>query len=392
MPSCVLMVRCAAILGLFAGVAFVCVGPAPAQPAKTTIDDIVRAWEERQGKVKSVRAELAVKEMLYKGYVNLMRELSGREGLGEKKEDKTPNPPRDYEVEGIATWVLDGDKLRYTRDMPVWGPKTRALHQEHYESLFDRKLLRTLRSPAADDSRYPFAIVKPATQPDEATMISLMPLTITFRGHHELFIKDLRLFEVSGRVAPIRGKSCLELVYQSHTFNRRELMYVDPARGYVVTRKQTIVKDTPTWQLDVSYDPDPVAGWMPREWEYMIRIGSPPIPYESGKSRVTSYTLNGPVSDGEFAPTYSPGTRVTDSSEGKEVQFVVREDGEAGPKIPLSQNPTYDDLRRAAESPPGWWRGWRLAVLLAGAVLIVVVMVVWVRRRRRPGAPAPDVP
>jgi hypothetical protein len=318
------------------------------------------------------------------------------EAMGEKKEGEPLNPPRDYEVEGVATWVLDGDKLRYTRGIPVWGPRTRKLYEEHYESAFDGQLLRTLRSPAADDANYPTAIIKPATRSDEALMIALMPLTITFRGHHELFFKDLRLYEATGRLAPIRGKSCLELVYQSRTRNRRELVYVDPGRGYVVTRTQTIVRDTPTWQLDVSYDPDPVAGWVPREWEYMIRIGSPPVPHQSGKWRVTKYALNVSVPDGEFEPTYPPGTRVADSSEGKEVQYVVRQDGEAGRKIPTSQNPTYDDLRRAAESPPRWWAGWgggwRLAVLLAGAAVVVVVVVLWARRRHHPGAPAPEVP
>jgi hypothetical protein len=308
--------------------------------------------------------------MVYKGSVDRMPTFGAKGAAAE------PNPPRDYEVDGVGTLTLGGAGLRYTSDLPVWNPMGRSLYRQQFESTFDGRLERSLRIPAFGEEPYPMAIVKTAARSGAADLFHLLPLTVTVRGHHDQFFRGLPRFTVTGRTVPVNGRPCLELVADSRTYDRREILLLDAERGYVVVRKTTLVGGKPTWQVDVSYDPDPLVGWLPQAWEYMIRVGGKP--YQGGRWAVAGYALNEP--DGGYDVTYPPGTRVIDTSGETEVQYAIRDDGVKGKEIPTASIPTYEELLQPP--PPRSYR-WGVVAVAIALLLLGVGAVVWVRHRRR---------
>ena len=140
----------------------------------------------------------------------------------------------------------------------------------------------------------------------------------------------------------------------------------------------TLVDDRPTWQLDVTYSPDPLVGWVPRSWEYIIRAGTGIQILESGRRTVSQYELNVSIADREFDINLPHGSRVIDMGSGKEVQYVIKEDGGKGRAIPVTANPTYEDLQKAEP------RSMRRIAIGGAAVLLAVsiLMILWWRWRR----------
>lgn len=348
-----------------------------AQPNNVTLDQIVATWKARQDKVKSASFEFNRKEMIYKGSFNWI--LASR-----NVPDPQPNPAKTYRVEGTGAFRFSGTKSYYSYDMPRWSPKTKALYQTRYETVFDGKISKSLQTPASGEQPYPNGIVKKAARSEPSTLFSLSPITKTLRGHHEKFFTDLPSFEVTGRTVAINGRQCLELVSESRSNNRREVLHLDKDRGYVMVRHTTFVQERPTWQIDVTYSPDPLVGWIPQEWEYMIHDRMDQPPSDSGRFTITKYQLNPELTDGDFDFVYPPKTLVSDYSSG-DMEYVIQEGGEKGTEIPANLAPSYEELMQqpaqAAET------GIRKIVIVASASILVIcsigLLLRW-RFRRKP--------
>lgn len=348
-----------------------------AQPNNVTLEQIVATWKARQEKVKSASFEFNRKETIFKGSFNWI--LASR-----NVPDPQPNPPKTYEVEGTGAFRFSETNSYYSYDMPRWSPKTKALYQTRYETVFDGKISKSLRTPASGDQPYPNGIVKKAARSEPSSLFLLSPITKTLRGHHEQYSNDLPAFEVTGRTVAINGRQCLELVSESRSNNRREVLHLDKARGYVMVRHATFVQERPTWKIDVTYSPDPLVGSIPQAWEYMIHDRKDQPPSESGRITVTKYHLNPDIPDGDFDLVYPPKTLVSDYSSGDMV-YVIQEGGEKGKEVPANLTPSYEELLQPPETTVG--ASVRKTIITVSAVTIVVcltgLLIRWGLRRKQ---------
>jgi hypothetical protein len=369
--------RASSWLGMMAGVFLLSLVPGicRAQQAKLTIEQILQVWTARQEKVARARFNLDCEETKHKGAISFMDREPRR--IARMPAETEPNPPRDYLVKGTSSVSLDGAKLRYAYDHQQWDPVGKKLYPEHYVDVFDGHLHKLLMDPASGQEEYPYGGVRKRRASESALQFAILPLIFTFRGNHPQFFRDLVKFQISGQAPTVAGRPCLELVRDDGTADGREFLYVDRKRDYVVVKEMTVLDGQPNWQLDVSYEADDVVGWVPKSWEYVIRVGKDRCIINSGRSAVTSYEINAAIDGSEFDILFPPNTRVTDETSEQEVQYVIRENGEKGTEIPRRLNPTYEDLQKAgARRNPWLWK-------TASALILAVALGAWISLRLR---------
>lgn len=350
-----------------------------AQDAKPTTEQILRAWKARQDKAVTAHFEMSVESTIPKGSSTLRVQAAGfapKAAAGGEVE-----PPQDTIVKGTSSLSLSGSKMRYSYDVPQWDRGHNELHEVHYADTFDGRLFKSLRNPSEPNkANYPAGHVEKAEGTHSVTQLAIIPLIWALRGDHKQFFHNLAQFDVTGRKVAISDQSCLELVRRTQPGgNKREVMYVDPMRDYVVARMAIMVEDKPTMQVDVAYSPDKAVGWIPHSWEYTIRLSSNNSLLEAQRRTVTSYEIGGPIDDSEFDLQFPPGTRVMDRSEGGNVQYVIREDSSKGRVIPSALTPTYEELKKSDRKP----NRLRLFIIWGGVLALILVCWILIRRRSR---------
>jgi hypothetical protein len=360
--------------------AVLCAWPARGlgQPSGQKIkDEIIAAWRLRQEKAQSAHVEVRCSDMLHKGAIDFM-------GLRKSPSvESTPNPPRDFPVESSCSIWLSASRISYVEDRPLWDPGQREFHPQHYENVYDGQLTRYLRNPASATYSYPQSSVKPVSRSDIPTYFAIQPVFLCIRGAQDFRLDELARMQPTGRTVNVKGRPCVELSRNAQSSGQREFMYFDAQRDYVLVKKAILVGDQPSWQLEIEYSPDPTVGWFPRTWEWLIQGGRPMQAQESGRRSVTSYQLNAEIPDDRFQIVLPPGTRVLDETSGSEVQYVIRERGERGTAIPLSANPTYEDLLAARPGNPPNTKSYRVIIALSLIAAIGVVCLLLVVRQRR---------
>jgi hypothetical protein len=348
-----------------------------AQQGKITIDDILEVWKARQEKVKSARFDLSCQETIHKGSSSFL--LAKRRQAAGMPPETEPNPPRDYLVKATSMVTLDGFKLRYSNDHQDWDPEEKKLYPEHYVDVFDGEVFKFLQNPASGHHNYPWAGVRKADTSGSALKFPILPVILTLRGNHPKFFQELVKFQLTGKAVMVRGQSCLELVRDSGPPGQREFLFLDQNRDYVVVKEMIVLLGQPNWQVDATYTPDPKIGWVPKSWEYLIRVGKDHVPMNSGRSTVTAYEINPHIDNKEFDVLFEPKTMVHDETSGNYVQYLIREDGEKGVAIPAANIPTYEDLDKPAPPMKSWMWVTIWAMIFAGAS----GGWIWLRRRRR---------
>jgi len=350
-----------------------------AQQPKPTLDQILEVWTARQDKIMSGRFQLDCQETKHKGSISFM-DREARQALGMPPEPE-PNPPRDYLVKGTSTVIFDGVNFRYAYDHQQWDPVGKRLYTEHFVDVFDGHLYKLLIDPASGQQGYPSGNVRKARASESALSFPILPLVFTFRGNHPQFFQNLVKFHVTGKTTIVAGRPCIELVRDTGLPSQREFLYVDSNRDYLVLKEMIVLGGQPNWQLDISYESDATVGWVPKSWEYVIRVGNEHRLTNSARTIVTSYEVNSRRHDeNEFNLAFPPNTRVTDETSDQEMQYVIRENGERGTEIPTRLNPSYEDLQKVEprKSRWGFFTLWTVVFALALGAWI------WLRLRRKP--------
>jgi hypothetical protein len=306
---------------------------------------------------------LTCEETIHKGRTSFM-EASLREAAGMPPETE-PNPPRNYLVKGTSAVTLDGVNLRYSYDHEQWDPVEKKLYPEHHVEVFDGEFFSFLTNPASGHDNYPSATVSKAGTSGSALKFPILPLILTLRGNHPRYFQDLVKFQLTGQSVLVGGRPCLELVRDSGPPGQREFLFLDQKRDYVVMKEMIVLGGQPNWQVEATYTPDPNIGWVPKSWEYIIRVGKDHVPINSGRRTVTAYEINPHIDDSEFDINFQPKTMVQDNTSGRLMQYLVRDNGQKGIEIPAAQIPTYEDL----DKPPPRMKPWTW-VAVWGAILL----------------------
>ena len=349
---------------LCVGLAVACVaGRAAADPpGGNKIDPaaVAKAWEARQDKVKSFAFEWADQVTIPRGRTSRNRPPGGGEFKGEV-------PPRDLVFPSPRSLLLDGEKARYRYSTQHWWPSLNGPCTEECDSSFDGEKFTSAASYTPPEATPPSGTVQRAKSHGDLSTLSARPVMVALRGTNPAYrIYDPAAYESTGRTVPVNGVKCAELVRENRAQAFRSVLLVDPARDFVLVRATRHERDKLTYQIDVTYSADAVAGWVPASWDHVYYDSTGAV-YTSGRCKVTRVDMN-PALDAEALTCVPrPGTLMVDTTGPQQVKYVVQPDGGAGKKVPRSAGMTYAQLAAAGPDDSGrWWlRGPWLACMAA---------------------------
>ncbi|MBX9583363.1 MAG: hypothetical protein K2X87_23930 [Gemmataceae bacterium] len=339
-----------------------------------SIDEIKQAWQRRQDDIRAVRMTWTEVHTLPKMFFDL---LPGRAD--------TKKPPTDLQLAGRGALTFDDHSLRLSVERRSWSVvhgKVMDLEEVNtYQG--DRDTVLTIRSTVVD---YPDAHISKKPKAGGAVEYTVWPAVCYARGRNPKFTPiELEEFNLTTNLSVADGRRCVELVRASRFHTSRELLLLDPARGFVLVRYSVTTDGRVTTRLDVRYASDPVRGWVPKSWDYAVSTPTGAL-VEANQVNVEAFGINPDLDANTFHLTLSSGTRVYDEYDGPAKQYVIRADGGPGTAVPDSAHPTYERLTELAEKGGRWVPQSRVAVIAGVAVLLSTVVTVW-WWRRRPGQP-----
>jgi hypothetical protein len=317
----------------------------PGQTA-VTLETIAKAWQDRQGRVRSFRFVWTERQTNTKGFVtNLVDEPERLKQMGIPPGSVVP--PEDVTFEVPSSICIDGNKVRYTRDDRQWSAKEKAYVLQPYMTVFNGELGKTFHSKGASYAPWPQALIQ-GRFPD-ARALYLSPLFMTFRACAPEFRSfDIQTLVLTGRRAVIDGKSCLEVERQLGSYVER--VWIDPSRDYVVVRALSSNTEHPRTKIDIAYRKDADSGWVPEKWDILMFYASGKL-QQSMRAKVTSYQINPPVELSEFDIEFPAGTRVKDIRDpNSPVDYIVKENDKKRMILPEEIGATYEQMIR---SEPG---------------------------------------
>ena len=311
-------------------------GPAAAQ-AKDTIEDVRKAWQARQDGIKAVGMTWTEVRTQPKGALDTP---------GKDEPGQGPQPPTDLRLPGRGTLTFDdrGLRLEVTRDK--WSvTKHRVMSTEEtrvHEQ--DKDVSLTTKSAIADR---PSALIAKKRRPGNVMEYTYWPVTCYARGlDARLAPFDLADYELSPRTPVVDGRPCVEFVRNSRTNNAAERVWLDPRRGFVLVQYSMTVDAQTVRRLDVGYANDPTRDWVPSVWDYVAKHPTGDL-IESKRVTADVQFLDAPWPAATFGLLLPPGTQVYDEYNGPVVHYVIRADGDPGPKVPDAPIP---DLRAVVGS------------------------------------------
>jgi len=353
--------------------ATLCIGRAPSANAATpvTAEEILKIWQAREAQVKSATFSWDRKLYVPKRFYS--------QQLGEKSVGDSNQPPTDITVEGKCQLRLSSGKLKYEYLGSGWSFKRSQIQPNSTLSTYDGKTYKRIALVGLGED-YPDAIVKSGSPTSELDDLALLPIWLTVRGNRAVEQKfPLLLYEATGVIIILNNRICYEYKKESKQGGAISRIYFDAERDYLPVRRIDSVKDIVTLKLDVSYQAHEEIGWIPDSWEYTTkdRLGRIGI---TVSCKLNFYAHNPTLQDSEFDAQFPPATRVTDTSSGKEVQYVIRPDGEEGRKITRNgQSVTYEQLKNSASDPLPW----RQVLIVGSGVGIVATVSLLAFRRYR---------
>jgi hypothetical protein len=301
--------------------------------AAPSMNAIVAAWTKRQEKAKSLK-------------FTWQEEQVGSSG------EKT---------EATHTALIDGGRFAYVADNNPYPPDVASLLIKSEQGNADKKSRRQQTpgsgvSPARQafdgtatrtyrSLNHPeltgIGSVNPGFHIGEAQGPALEPVLLMFRP----FDANLAHFKAADYgISPMGGKigdvSCV-IIETSEAVSGpiRTFYWLDPARDYIVLRKQQTHNGRDHERMDISYRNDPTAGWIPDGF-HESSISEVGRSCRSFSSRITAFAVNQPIPSAEFLVEFPKGTKVR----------TGRGQTASAPRISLSAQPGSSAPRRAPRS------------------------------------------
>jgi hypothetical protein len=335
-----------------------CALPAAQEKEPAAVNSVEAAARARQEAVKTADVVYLVTQVIPRGGISSASRGSWRD-----------IPAQETTLESTCRLVLDGGKVRYEkRDfIEVAG----RFHEVLSLTTFDGSTSKLLFPEGMGRTRNAGGLISDKRQLQEGSTHHFVPLRLAFRGVMEHFaIIPLAKLKPTGATLMIDGTPCQEYAY-ARSEKSRELIWVDPARGYIVRRMKSLTDGKPHTQYDIDYRKE--AGvWVPTNWAYQQFSPKGDV-LKTVKAEVLRMRLNEPQPAERFDLTFPPGTFVYDETSGKE--YRIKPDGSRREFVPV---------RRPAPPPPArrdMWVPVTLGVLLA---LLAGCWYLVRRQRRRP--------
>jgi hypothetical protein len=284
-----------------------------------TIDAILKAWQERQERFRTVQASFEGEYVTTKGAFS-------RTPSPKVPYDGTagPLPPEDHKAGDSESLVIGAGKYRHeVKGQHTWSEQERTFRSVDSTVTFDGKIRKSKRETAGRDPRQ--GSIQIQTRPGEVGDTALYPLMMSFRPVDLVFRSfDINEFSPTGAVPAVGANTCIELTKRKVSDQYVLSVCLDPARDYVMTRMRTHLKNVLMTHVEITYKRDPEYGWVPDSWHIDSYEGTGRL-FGSRNERVTGYVFNASVDEKTFDLDFEPLTLVRDNPRNE--FFIVREDG-----------------------------------------------------------------
>lgn len=370
-------------IGLLIGIAVV---PSIAHAQeKGTKEAIVKAWKERQERIKSATFEWVEERTDTAGSIKLRTIEPKLRHLKDKV-----IPPKDTTTSARSAASLSGNKLRYEYTTSHWYPSKEGYADVSYLAVFDGRTSAILHGPSPEREWHQGQIRNEVHHVDSHNL-HLQPVLMTFRAMTPwLRVHDIANFELTGVRTKIGEINCLELA-QSISVDLENRMWVDPSRDFVLTRCMTLRQGKVVNQLDVRYESGADKESLPKTWSVTFNRPDGTL-LRFYDARLVSCELNASVPGEKFEIVFPLGTRVDDEKEKRE--WIVMPDGSGDRPVAKSEaRLSYNQLvgRDPGTLEPAsrsshnvWFVASSLALTVAGlAAILLVYRRVVVQRRKR---------
>jgi hypothetical protein len=341
-----------------------------------TTEVVLQAWQDRAARVKAFDVSWA--GTMYTLDVNHEAAGAGTTADGAPK----PPPNANFPIE-MRLALDDRGRARFEYAGKTWASRKNAMVDEVTIDLYDGKQRKTFFQDEAKG--FPSYHLSAAASAEFVRHVRLVPLRLALRPLDPrvgcFTAGELTLTDQQGMVD---GKACLVLKHPRGT------VWVDPARQFIPVRYFAVDQGKVTRQLEIDYDPDGVAGFLPKAWKD-VRLLPAGVVEDSVTATVTKTALNRPLPDDTFEVQYPEGTWVRNYDTGE--RYIQRKHDKR--PIPPGEydGKNYEQLLHS-EPPGSLWRGrWlRLVVINVVVIGVVVGALYSYRRIRRRQTPSTDSP
>lgn len=336
------------------------------------IEDVLKAWQERQERTKSLRVAWTEDFTETKG--SLTKLLGAQAGKGHV-------PPADVRFQNSAELVLEEGKIRFRYRCKVWCESKQVYVDDDALHVFDGKSGKKLTTGGTIS--YPFGIITTEKKSGDRTVPVLRPILVTYRPTHP----DLSPYKglpyvVTGSRAVVQNRICSEMEVRNRPGANIDRLWVDPGRGYTVTRVTNSENEKLTLKIDIQYRQDEVNGWVPQSWEIASYLSDGSL-HRSIRARVTAIEINPTVSKRDFDIEWPVGTYVSNENTGED--FIQKERGDIREVAKSERALPYETLASTPGPGPRRLLSWR--VLLGAALLVafgvLLAFGIWRQRRSR---------
>lgn len=341
--------------------------------------EILKIWRERQDYLRSGAFAWTEAVTIPKGgYSDTLREMNGPkwgEQMGAAVDAVIPPEDTTYEVKSALWWDVGG-KMRYTYDNQTWSVKDGRYVASRYISTFDGSQAKILRPDGSPYARHSQGSIRLEKRHEDGRVISHLPFRLLFRAlDHDLGPFETESMTVAGQRAFVNGVSCVEL--QQHQGRSLLRHWADPARGYVVVRMLETNNGRPQCQQDISYRPDPEAGWAPENWTSVFFKSDGRLD-RSVRATLTEFRVNPSLPAEEFDIEFPPGTSVWDLKQ--KTRYIAKAGGRKRPVPQHEMGFSHEQLLNTEPTALDGGRGvsWT-AIAAVGVFFISAGLLAWRR-------------
>jgi len=295
-----------------------------------TLEQIERAWEERQQQFESGRIAWSATRFMAKGAI---AGESKPDPFDAPAENARAVPPEDTRHEFACELKFDGNKLRYTHNAPQWVSPLKKFWQTEMVMIYDGQVSGRLASESFVES-FPSQGRTKAGPSMITGLLAVRPVLQHFRPEAAA-IEYLKKWNVTAERESFDGSSCIVLARRTFT-GVVQSMWLDPDSGFTVRKWVNKYGSVVRSQCDVFYNEDTqygdvLAGWKRAEYSPDGTLR------RSVDAKVTDMELNVALAPADFVVEYPADTLVVDetssdtvSSEETDTYLVLR-DGERRP-------------------------------------------------------------
>jgi hypothetical protein len=291
-------------------------------------------------------------------------------------------PDHEISSESINRLIIDGDKVRFENNHPMWYTTEGHLVDTTCVYVFNGSTSKTCYWGMLKDGSAE-GIIEPERTAGTMKSFVLFPFIATFRGlDASLSAFPYPNMKPAGVVIPINGETCREYVINLAN-NSSVSCFLDPKKDFVISRCRELWSGHVQRQHDIQYRQDPICGWIPSSWvchEYSP-TGELLI---TTKVEILDLRLNETQSANQYDMEFPPGCHLFDKTNGYQdfrgfKEYRVQADGSL-----LEIGPDGKPLSISLPQLGGAWL-WRNKWLLGSlGVVLACFLLLYLRRRKRP--------